>query len=118
MSTPAESLFTALAGLASGGVWPLVAAQGTVAPYITFQNIANPTINTLDGATNIQNNRMQIDAFASTYAGVATLARSIDTTLAALGAMYIKINDQMLYEPETKLYRVLLEYSIWATDED
>jgi hypothetical protein len=118
MTTPAESLFTALTGLASGGVWAGVAAEGTVAPYIVYQNIANPTRNTLNGASNLQNNRTQIDCFATSYSAAATLARAIDTTLAAVGSMYIKINDQgPMYEPDTKLYRVLLEYSIWATDE-
>lgn len=109
-----EQLFSLLSPLASGGCWPLIAAQGTAAPYITYQSVISTTNNTLRGASDTQNTRMQIKAYASTYVAAKALGKSIDAALAGAAFTNIKLTDQMLPEPDVKLFCAMLDYSIWS----
>lgn len=116
MTTLAEQLQAVLEPLATGGSWPMEAAQGTLPPYIVYQDIISNTKNTLSGATDLQNTLMQIDAYDTSYAAAKALGKSIATALAAASFTNIKLNDQMLRDPDTKLHRALLEFSIWSTN--
>jgi len=113
-STLAEKLEVILNPLASGKSWPLVAAPGIQAPYIVYRDVISVTSNTLGGATNLQNTRMQIDAYETSKAAAQTLAQSIIAAMAVASFANVQIAKHNLYEPEVKLHRVLLEFSIWA----
>lgn len=109
-----DQLFSLLNPLAAGGCWPLLAAQGTATPYITYQSVISTTNNTLQGASDTQNTRMQIKAYASTYTAAKLLGKSIDTAMSGAAFTNIKLTDQMLPEPDTRLYCAMLDYSIWS----
>jgi hypothetical protein len=115
MSTLAEQLQAILNPLAAGGSWPLVAAQGTPAPYITYEDSSPSTTNTLGGATDMQNTRMQINAFHTTYAAAQVLAKSIIAAMAAAAFTNLQLSGQTRYDADTMLYRAQLEFSIWST---
>ena len=108
-----ETLFSTLTGLVSGRVYPMTAPDSPVAPFIIYQNITNSPENTLSDGIPINNTRMQIDAYAKTYADVKILAASIQSTMQSASFTNILSTNQDLYEQEVKLYRVQMDYSIW-----
>lgn len=109
-----EALQSVLAPLVSGASFPNLAAQNTPPPYIVYQRVVSTTNNNLLGASDLQNTRVQIDAYAKTYAAVQQLASSIRSAMQAAGFTNIQLSEQDLYEFEPRLHRVTLDYSIWS----
>jgi hypothetical protein len=108
-----EQVFSALAPLVSGRVYPNTAPDKPTTPYIVYTRVASTPENTLDDGQSIQQTRLQIDIYDKTYAGVQALAQLVEAalTVAPIGA--IQLLDQDQYEPEVKLHRVIHDYSIW-----
>jgi hypothetical protein len=111
MSSIQEQLVAYLAPTVN--IHPLVAPQGTLLPYVTYQRVANTVNNVLTGPPSIDNVRMQIDVWASTYAEAQSLAKSLITAMQAWTVQNFLINEYDLYEQEVQVFRVLIEYSIW-----
>lgn len=109
------TLQAALTGLAAGGVWNLRAAQSPVPPYIVWQRVISSTNNSTTGASNIQNTRVQIDAYARDYAGADALATAIEAAVIASGLTGVKLTEQDFFEDDTKLYRISQDFSLWST---
>lgn len=103
-----------LAPLASGGAWNLRAASGTVAPYIVWQRIISATNNSLAGASNVQNTRVQIDAYALDYLTADALSTAIETALAASNISSVKLTEQDFFEDDVLLYRISQDFSLWT----
>ncbi|MGH8428935.1 MAG: tail completion protein gp17, partial [Solimonas sp.] len=63
MSSIQEQLHTLLSGVASGGVFPMTAAQNASPPYVVYQRVAGTVDNVLagNGSPPIANTRFQID---------------------------------------------------------
>lgn len=108
-----QSLFTTLTGLVGGRVYPMIAPDSPVTPYILYQNIANTPEVCLAGNIPISNTRMQIDAYDKTYAGVKTLKADIDAAMLAATFKNVPLMQRDLFENEVKLYRIQQDYSIW-----
>ena len=109
-----EQLQSVLTGLAAGGAWSQLAAQGTVAPYIVWSGVVSAINNNLLGASDVQNTRFQIDAYATSYAGARTLAAAVVAAMKAASFANVQISDQDMYEPDTKLFRVSMDFSVWS----
>ncbi|MFA5170423.1 MAG: DUF3168 domain-containing protein [Sulfuriferula sp.] len=108
-----ETLQATLSTLVGGRVYPLVAPDSPVKPYIIYQNIANSPNNTLADGVPINNTRMQIDCYDVTYAGVKNLAAGIIAAMATASFTNILTMNQDLFEPDPKLYRIQHDFSIW-----
>lgn len=104
-----------LAGIATGGVWNLRAAQNTPAPYIVWQRIATYINNSTTGASNLQNVRVQIDAYAPDALTAATLGESIQIAMAESAINNVCLSAQDFFEDDTHLYRVSQDFSLWLT---
>ncbi len=109
-----SALQAVLNPLVSGGAWDKAAAQGTLPPYIVWQLIVSTANVSLTGASNLQNTRVQIDAYATTGAQTEILSASIAAAMAAAGFTNVPISSQDLFEPDVKLHRVSLDYSVWS----
>lgn len=109
-----EQLFALLNPLVSGRCWPSVAEQGAVAPYIIYQEVVSPTSNTLDGATDLQNFRYQIDIYARSSREVSLISAIIDRVISLSALQNMKLNGHSSRDPDTKLHRSTVDYSIWA----
>jgi len=108
-----QSVWTALSGLAGGRVYAMIAPDTPTAPFIVYQNIANKPEVTLANGTPINNTRIQIDAYAKTYAGAKALADLVTAAMAAASFTSIPILNTDGYEPETKLFRMIQDFSLW-----
>ena len=102
-----------LAPLATGGAWNLRAAQNTVPPYIVWQRIVSTINNCTLGASDVQNTRVQIDAYARDYPTVDALARTIAAAVAG-GFNSVRLSEQDFFEDETRLYRISQDFSVWG----
>jgi hypothetical protein len=100
--------------LASGGAFQDIAIQGAVTPYIVWMMVTSTTNNSLAGASDVQNTRLQIDCYAATQASRKALADSVVTALAAADFQNVQLTSQNLYEQDVKLFRALLEFSVWS----
>ena len=110
-----DDLRTLLAGVAGGRAHPLAADQPTGAPYVTYQRVAVVPNNTVqgNGDPGLWNSRIQIDVFAKTYAEAEGVAGDVRAALQGWAVKNVQLSEQDLYEPDTKLYRVLMEFSVW-----
>jgi len=104
-----------LAGIATGGVWNLRAAQNTPAPYIVWQRIVAFVNNSTTGASNLQNVRVQIDAYAPDALTAATLGESIQIAMAESAINNVCLSAQDFFEDDTHLYRVSQDFSLWLS---
>jgi hypothetical protein len=107
---------TLLAGvsLATGGVFQTTAKQGVAAPYIVWDEIISTTNNTLNGASNIQNTRIQVDCYAKTPDTRRTLRDAVTTAMAAATFKNVQLTSQHAFEADVKLYRAILDFSVWS----
>ena len=108
-----EQLFTALSGVAGGRVFPNVAPNNVQKPYVVYMRVASQPENTLADGIPVENTRLQIDCFDTTYAAVTTLAENIKAALRASAITSVLLLEQDQFEPDAQLHRVILDFSIW-----
>lgn len=94
-------------------IYPMLAPQGTQAPYATYQRITSNVNNVLSGPPSIENTRMQIDVWASSYASAQAKSQAVIDAMQAWSVQNVLIASYDLYEQEVQIFRVLLEFSIW-----
>lgn len=102
----------AVTGIVGDRVYPIVAPEGTAAPYIIYTRISSaPTVD-LSGATRAEDHRVQVDVYADTFAGVHTLADAAQAALADAGMpLGVNLDTQ---DQDTGLFRVSFDQSIWS----
>lgn len=108
----AGALLTAPA-LSGVAVRPDVADQMDTPPYVVYAEVAlQDGAYTLAGESSLVPARYQIDVYAPTRIVANSLAQSI-TDLLAQTFSAILLNRQSLFEPDTRLRRVMLDVSVW-----
>lgn len=99
--------------LVANKCYPLIAPDNTATPYITYHTVVNSPVVTLDDGVPINNTRMQIDCFASTYPEAKQLAMDIASAMQTASFKVVPRSTQDLYEDAMKIYRVSQDFSIW-----
>lgn len=107
-----QDIFNQLKSLVAGRMYPMSAPEDTVTPYIVFQNIHNAPENTLNGVS-INNTHMQVDCYGKTATEVYALRDAVLASMAASSLVNVQKSNQDAYEAEVKLYRVIIDFSIW-----
>lgn len=90
-----------------------VAPDAVDRPYGVCQRVFFNSENVLSGSSGLNNSRVQIDVYGATYAAVDALSSQVDALMSAWPVQNVSIGGQDLYEPEVKLHRVQVDYSIW-----
>lgn len=110
-----EDLVTLLSPAVSNRVYGAIAAQNTLIPYIVYQRVVTGVENVLagNGTPPINQTRMQIDAWSNTYASVQALAATIRGLMQGWNKQNIELSEQDLYEQDTRMHRVTMDYSIF-----
>lgn len=115
-----------LLGLANK-VFPIIAAQGTSAPYITYVLGNSERTQDLLGANGLVKSQYQLDLYHPTYAGLKALKKLVVQTIKTFSLRniagtgpYIQqaeiINDYETYESEVKLYRGIIEFNTYSME--
>ncbi len=108
-----DDIFATLASLVSNRVYPMVAPDNVVKPYLVYQRVASVPENTLSSGIAINQTRIQIDMYTSNYKSGQLLAASVQSTISSTFVSSTLQLEQDFYEAETKLFRVMHDYSIW-----
>ncbi len=110
----------AVAALVGTRVYPGKAPQGVTRPYVVYSQISLSPVQSLDGWNELENGRWQFDCWDDLSTTAKTLARAV---MAALKVTRVHADDQEvtallldsrdLHEPDTRLFRVSVDFSIW-----
>jgi hypothetical protein len=98
--------------------YPVIADQNSALPYIVYRRIISAVQNVLAGNGNppINNTRMQLDVWSQSYASAQATAASVRTAMLGWTVQNTSNGEQDEYEADTRLHRVLMDYSIWHYD--
>lgn len=125
----AASLFTLLSGGSSATgaivgtgsackVFPGIAAHGTEAPYVVFQDVSSVPTLTHDAASSKSSRLVQFSCVASTYLGAlalgAAVVADIDSVALAGGELCLACSQMDGFSEATDLYIRIVEATIWA----
>ncbi len=116
--TVEADIFNALAALVSNRVFPDIAPLDTPLPYITFQQIGGEALGYVENTVpDAKNGRFQVDVWAQTRSQCAALALQIEAALVQSAAFQARAVGAPAnqYEPDTKLYGSLQDFSVWST---
>jgi hypothetical protein len=115
--TVQEQLFALLNGAtaAADRIYPNASPDKPGRPYIVYTRISANSDNVLNGSSGIINTRMQIDCYADSYNAVQSLAAQVDALMRGWVLQSISYPAIDQYEPDVRLHRVILDYSIWHT---
>lgn len=123
-----------VAALVVSRVYPVLAPQGAVLPYATFQRISTLRVYHMGGATGLARVRMQADCYAADYPGAKALATAVRGALEAqrgnLGDTGKTVKFRMMHLEDdqdnsppdmtpgaaTGIYRVTQDWDIWHTE--
>ena len=99
-------------------VYPQVMPQPPTLPAVVITVVAELPQNSFTGAaaTRLLEARVQIDCYAKTYLEAHQVADAVDAVVADLNDVDLSAtreSAQDLYENETQLHRVLLDYLVW-----
>lgn len=116
-----SAVFAALSGATTAGarVYPMRRPDGSTVPAITYQRIASSPINGLQGSLGVDKVRIQVDCWAagdpSGYKAAKALAESARAAMEAATALHaLLLTEGDDYEPDANLYRVSMDFSVWA----
>lgn len=112
-----SSIFDALKTLVSNRVYPDIAPENAVRPYITYQQVGGEGVNFVDSTTpSLKNARMQINVWADTRAAAATLAGQVETAIRGATTLRPKILGApvAMFDLETKLRGTRQDFSVWG----
>lgn len=113
---------TAVADLVGTRMYPGKMPQEPTLPLLVYQRVSGPREHDMNGAAGIANPRIQIDAWATTYAGTKALATAVrkrldgysgDTGSPAVNVIVaMLLNDRDFYDAETELWRVSMDFEV------
>ncbi len=108
-----EQVVAALSGVAGGRVYPNVAPNNVQKPYLVYMRVASSQENTLADGIPVENTRMQIDCFDTTYAAVVALAEAVKAAMKVSGITNLLLMEQDQFDSDALLHRVILDFSLW-----
>lgn len=106
-------------------VYPKKLPQPPVLPAATYLRVSmgSPGV-TFDGPSSLRGPRIRVDVWDKTDGGVETIAEAVRTALDGfrgpagaeeIGGAFLAL-EQSLYEDDTKLHRVMLEFHVWGKE--
>lgn len=105
------SAVTALVGQRiAAGILP----EGEVRPYVTYSLVSGERIPSMTDSGLMRHARMQVNCWAISYSVAKQIALAVQAAIeASVLFEVVFITDQDLFDPETKLFYVVLDYSVW-----
>lgn len=92
-------------------VYPLVAPQNVVKPYITYRVVTGLKLQCMGGQIYQGDYRMQLDCFSLTYSNVKAISEAVKNALIGfMDSNSINIIDD--YEDQTALFKQIIDFKI------
>jgi hypothetical protein len=111
-----STIYDTLKGLVGNRVFPDVAPENTVRPYMTYQQVGGEAINFLDATVpSKRNGRWQVNVWADSRLQAAALSRQAEDAMrTAAGLLTTVLGAPVaIYEPDTKLFGAIQDFSCW-----
>lgn len=109
-----QTVFEVLAPLVNDRVYPLQIPQSQATyPSVVYTRIASEPQNRLSVGASLDQVRIQIDCYDTTYLGAKTLAASVRSAMENASFKATLQFDSDFYEAEVKLYRVMADFYLW-----
>jgi len=113
MTIEAEVL-TALRHLAGGQIFPDVAPEGTLPPYITFQGVGGEPVNFLTGdKPSKTNTRMQVNVWAANRLEASALGAQVEDALRGATHLQPEVLTGRVATSEEKYRGTMQDFSLW-----
>lgn len=108
-----QDLFDTLKPLVANRVYPLVMPQNPTYPAIVYNRISSAAQNVLEGGSTIDQVRIQVDTYATTYSAAKSLARLVRLAMEGASFKATLQTDQDFYESDLSIYRVSQDFYLW-----
>lgn len=116
---------TAITTKVADRIFPVVRPQGSHVPCLVYNGFPRDQVMTTTAAANLRATRVQVDAWGKTYADVKALERAVNAKLIGFAGVVGGVEFQGIFEdggmgdgfenaPPDKLYRVSLDFLVWA----
>ena len=100
-----------LKALINERVYPLVAPQNVIKPYITYRVVSGLKLQCIGGQIYQGDYRMQLDCFSLTYSNVKAISEAVKNALVGfMDSNSINIIDD--YEDQTALFKQIIDFKI------
>lgn len=94
----------------AAGVLP----EGELRPYITYSLVSGERIGSMTDSGLMRHARIQLNCWSPNYGVSKQLALAVQAAIEASAVFdVVFLGDQDLYDPETKLFYTVLDYSVW-----
>lgn len=101
----------AVSALVGTRIYPKVAPQNVARPYIVYHVISDVSNQCLGGGVYQNQVRVQIDCWSEKYSEVKSMKQAVKDSLIGFKSSS-EIYSMDDYEPETKLFRELIDFKI------
>jgi hypothetical protein len=111
------ALFAALTGLVAGRVYPDVAPELAVRPYITYQQVGGDAVNFLSQSVPTKkNSRVQVNVWTATRMQATQLASQVEDALRMASALQTTVLGAPVatYEADIPIYGARQDFSFWT----
>jgi Protein of unknown function (DUF3168) len=112
MRTLEQVIFTTLGPLVANRVHPVVVPQDATFPCIGYQTVNAAPENSLCGSSGLVRSSVMFNLYAVEYADLRTLRESVIAAMQSFPLECILTMEQDGFEPDGKLFRRMLQYSI------
>lgn len=106
-------IFDTLKDLVGERCYPLTMPQSPTYPAIVYARQASTPQYRLEGGASLTQVRMEVSCFARTYDEVKSLADDARLAMEGAGFKGTLIFDMDVYEPDVKLYQVMMDFYVW-----
>jgi hypothetical protein len=113
LETKIYTLLSGVVAVVGTRIYPLVAPQEAELPLIVYTRISSGREYSMDGYSNLENPRMQIDCFAGTYAEVKTLSEAVVSAMRAATTFSVASDNPIEFYEDDETYRISTDFSIW-----
>lgn len=96
--------------IVSDRISPVIRAQDETLPCVTVTTVSVVPANIMDGVPTLDTCRVQVDAWASTYAGARSLATACRLAIETAG--HTMEDEFSSFESDVNEYRVTQDYSV------
>jgi len=104
----ADAAVSALVGIK---IYPMKAPQNVTNPYITYQVISDNSNQCIGGEVYQNDTRFQVDCWSTKYSEVKAIKEAVISALIGFKSSN-SISNMDDYEPDTKLYRQLIDFKL------
>lgn len=117
MTTLIQDIQALLVPLApAGGVWYAInTTQPPVYPFIVWTRVVSAANAVLQGPTDLQNTRIQVDIYSRRISEASALEVAVEAAFVGWAVQNVPISSMDGFEEEVRAYRITKDYSVWST---